>query len=172
MPESKDSEYPEAIRVLIDGKVVGSLSRYDAPLYRPGLSRLMGRQRSEFWGLSTTTRQTSTSLRRRLINSRLKVGWFRTSEPGSPRRVQPTLRTTGYDFSWYKELLGDESTAVKKLRTMLETERDPIDRHYMMCELEQRLYRGRGAFASALDEYDGVCHRHDEEMRHDPACAS
>ena len=109
MPESKDSEYPEAIRVLIDGKVIGSLSRYDAPLYRPGLGRLMGSTNrlvalnatilggGELGKLGvtlSTTRQTSTSLRRRLINSRLKVGWFRTSEPGSPRRVQPTLRTT------------------------------------------------------------------------------
>jgi hypothetical protein len=50
------------------------------------------------------------------------------------------------------------------LRTLLETVDDPIDRHYVMAELEQRLYRCRDAFASALDEYDDVCLRHDAEM--------
>jgi len=47
---------------------------------------------------------------------------------------------------------------------MLETDADPIDRHYMMCELEQRLYKSRDAFASALDEFDAVCRQHDAEM--------
>jgi len=50
------------------------------------------------------------------------------------------------------------------LRSKLDTERDPIDRHYMLCELEKRLYKSRGAFASALDEFDVACGQHNAEM--------
>jgi hypothetical protein len=34
----------------------------------------------------------------------------------------------------------------------------------MFCELEDRLYRSRDVFASALTEYDDTCERHDAEM--------
>ena len=54
--------------------------------------------------------------------------------------------------------------AIESLRAMLDTEHEPIDRHYMMSELESRLYRKRDEFASALDEYDVVCRQHDAEM--------
>jgi hypothetical protein len=37
-------------------------------------------------------------------------------------------------------------------------------RHFMYCELEDRLYRSRDAFSSALQEYDDTCVRHDAEM--------
>lgn len=36
--------------------------------------------------------------------------------------------------------------------------------HRLPCELEDRLYRSRDVFASALTEYDEVCARHDAEM--------
>ena len=179
MPESEDSEYPEAIRVLIEGNVVGSLSRFDAPLYRSGLSRLIG----------STNRVVALNATIRGGGEFENLGGYFHHDPAdfdlTPQKAHQLAAQSGlvhnfrtgfseasatdpeddrYDFSWVRELLGNESTAVKKLRTMLETERDPIDRHYMMCELEQRLYRGRDAFTSALDEYDSVCHQHDEEI--------
>lgn len=47
---------------------------------------------------------------------------------------------------------------------MLETDSDPIDRHYLMSELEKRLYRCRDAFSSALEDFDAACRQHDLEM--------
>lgn len=34
----------------------------------------------------------------------------------------------------------------------------------MYCELEERLYKSRDAFTSALDDYDQACTSHDMEM--------
>ena len=62
------------------------------------------------------------------------------------------------------DLSGNIAKAIQQLRMLLETVDDPIDRHYMMVELEERLYKCRDAFASALDEYDNVCQQHDAEM--------
>jgi hypothetical protein len=46
----------------------------------------------------------------------------------------------------------------------LETDPDPIDRHFQFAELESRLYRCRDLFPEALDEFDEACQRHDAEM--------
>lgn len=50
------------------------------------------------------------------------------------------------------------------LRQLLETDPDPIDRHFQFAELENRLYRCRDLYATALDEFDDACERHDAEM--------
>ena len=60
--------------------------------------------------------------------------------------------------------LGDHSAAIRRLRALLREDPDPIDRHFMFCELEERLYRSRDAFSSALDDYDEACALHDAEM--------
>lgn len=179
MPESKDSEYPEAIRVLIDGKVVGSLSRYDAPLYRPGLSRLM-ESTNRLVALNATIvgggelGKLGVTLYHALADFDLTPqkahqlaahsGLVRNFRTGFSEAGATDAEDDHYDLSWAKDIFENESTAIDRLKRMLETERDPIDRHYMMCELEQRLYRKRNSFASALDEYDGVCCQHDAEM--------
>ena len=41
---------------------------------------------------------------------------------------------------------------------------DPIDRHFMFCELEWRLYRLRDVEPDTLADYDAVCEQHDGEM--------
>jgi hypothetical protein len=69
-----------------------------------------------------------------------------------------------YDLSWLHRLPSDPLTAIRELRRLLEHDPDPIDRHFMFCELEDRLYRSRDAFSSALAEYDDTCMRHDAEM--------
>ena len=69
-----------------------------------------------------------------------------------------------YDLSWLHRLPSDVLPAIRELRRLLEHDPDPIDRHFMFCELEDRLYRSRDVFASALAEYDDTCIRHDAEM--------
>jgi hypothetical protein len=69
-----------------------------------------------------------------------------------------------YDLSWLHRLPSDPLTAIRELRRLLEHDPDPIDRHFMFCELEDRLYRSRDVFSSALAEYDDTCMRHDAEM--------
>jgi hypothetical protein len=69
-----------------------------------------------------------------------------------------------YDLSWLHGLPSDQLAAIRELRRLLEHDPDPIDRHFMFCELEDRLYRSRDIFASALAEYDDTCARHDAEM--------
>jgi hypothetical protein len=177
MPESEDSEYPEAIRVLIDGKVVGSLSRYDAPVYRPGLLRLMSNNRqvalnativggeSGLLGVTLDHYPSDFGVTRQKAHQiAAQTGMVMNFRTGLSEAVETDREDERYDLSWFKEILENESTAIERLRAMLKTEHDPIDRHYMMCELEQRLYKRRDAFASALDEYDAVCCQHDQEM--------
>jgi hypothetical protein len=69
-----------------------------------------------------------------------------------------------YDLSWLRQLPANDAAAIPTLRRLLVDERDPIDRHYMLCELETRLYKSRDAFSSALPEYDEVCELHHSEM--------
>ncbi|MFC0550509.1 hypothetical protein ACFFHJ_06395 [Planotetraspora thailandica] len=69
-----------------------------------------------------------------------------------------------YDLSWLVQLPADHLAAIKRLRQLLKHDPDPIDRHFMFCELERRLYRSRDAFASALNDYDEACRQHDAEM--------
>jgi hypothetical protein len=69
-----------------------------------------------------------------------------------------------YDLSWLERIPSDPIAAISRLRQLLQHDPDPIDRHFMYCELEERLYRSRDAFSSALAEYDDVCALHDAEM--------
>jgi hypothetical protein len=69
-----------------------------------------------------------------------------------------------YDLSWYSELPVGDREAIAVLLHLLETDPDPIDRHFQFAELESRLYRCRDLFPEALDEFDEACQRHDAEM--------
>lgn len=69
-----------------------------------------------------------------------------------------------YDLSWFNDLPEADRPAIAKLRELLAADPDPIDRHFQFAELEARLYRSRELYASALDEYDDACARHDAEM--------
>ena len=40
----------------------------------------------------------------------------------------------------------------------------PLQRHFMYCELERRLYRCRTQLPSALEEFDAACEQHHQEM--------
>ena len=69
-----------------------------------------------------------------------------------------------YDLSWFDDLPDADRPAIVMLRDLLESDPDPIDRHFQFCELESRLYRSRELYDSAIDEYDEACRRHDVEM--------
>jgi hypothetical protein len=96
--------------------------------------------------------------------------------PPPPRSLQGSMRTgltealltdeedDSYDLSWLERIPGDPVTAIGHLRRLLKDDPDPMDRHFMYCELEDRLYRSRDAFASALEEYNETCTQHDAEM--------
>jgi rubrerythrin len=177
-PEPTNVHDSNAVMVLIENELVGYLSHHDAALYHPGLIRLItqtntpiglfgvivgGGERAD--GLGSlgvfldhdpadfgVTRQTAADI---------PVPGFRT---GFSEAVATDLEDDSYDLSWYTQLSPDGITAIKQLRSWLETDPDPIDRHYMMNELEERLYKSRDAFESALEEFDDVCRQHDVEM--------
>jgi hypothetical protein len=176
-PEPDNPYDSNAIKVLIGGAVVGYLSREDAATFRPGLLRLID--------ASPTAR---VALEASIVGGGPRadgigfLGVFLDHNPadfGVAREGSvsaPSLRTgfseamatdladDSYDLSWYEELSENHVTAIEQLRSRLDTERDPIDRHYMQCELEKRLYKCRDAFASALEEFDDICRQHDGEM--------
>jgi hypothetical protein len=177
LPEPDNQFDANAIKVLIDGNLVGYLSRQDAVAYGPGLRALMGESANGLVALEATIvgggqRSDGYGFLGVFIDhdpADFGINPARASDAsgfrtGLSEAVATDLADDGYDLSWYRELSDDDIAAIKKLRLMLETDPDPIDRHFMMCELEQRLYKSRDAFSSALDEFDAVCQQHDAEM--------
>jgi len=177
MPEPDNPVDPNAIQVLVAGNLVGYLSRHDAVAYRPGLVRLMSDSVNGLVALNATIvgggqrpdgiGQLGVFLDHAPTDFGIKseragdTAGFRT---GLSEAMASDLEDDGYDLSWYRQLSDNDITAIKQLRTMLETDPDAIDRHYMMSELERRLYKSRDAFSSALDEFDAACRQHDAEM--------
>jgi hypothetical protein len=176
LPNPDNREDANAIEVRIDGEIVGYLSRADAAEYRRGLLQLMrtssnhlvalhalivgGGQRSDGLGyLGVFLDHDPTDFG--LAAHHASNGSVRT---GLSDAIATDLADDSYDLSWYAQLPDDDSAATLRLRSLLNGADDAIDRHYMLCELEQRLYRCRNTVASALDEFDAVCHQHDEEM--------
>ena len=169
-----------AIAVLIDGAKVGYLCRDDAEAYRPGLLALEARYRASIALAGVVVgggvRQDGPGM----------LGVWLTHDPADfglaaivpppPAALAGSMRTgltealltdaedDSYDLSWLHRLPSDALSAVRELRLLLEHDPDPIDRHFMFCELEDRLYRSRDVFPSALAEYDDTCMRHDAEM--------
>jgi hypothetical protein len=177
MPEPDNPSDPDAIKILIAGNHVGYLSREDAAAYRPGLLRLMDKSVNQLVGLQASIVGGGQQQDRLGF-----LGVFLDHDPtdfgvasqppgnavgfrtGFSEAAATDLEDDKYDLSWYQELSDDDLTAIMQLRSMLEVDPDPIDRHYMMSELERRLYRNRETFSSALDEFDAVCREHDAEM--------
>jgi hypothetical protein len=177
MPEPNDSDYPNAIRVLVGGLLVGYLSHEDAALYRPGLLRLMETNDTGLVSLDATIvgggpREDGIGFLGVFLDhnpadfgvAQYQVAGGHGIRTGLGEALATAREDDRYDLSWCGELSANDITAVKQLRSMLDTTRTPIDRHYMLCELEARLYKSRDAFASALDEFDEVCRQHDAEM--------
>lgn len=160
IPDPTNAYDKNAIEVQIQGSLVGFLSREAAVRYLPGLLRLM-----EDCGFVA-------------LDGVIVGGGERADGPGSlgvfldHDPADFGLSYAGdpdgdddYDFSWQANLSADDATAINQLRTLLEDERDLLDRHYMFNELEARLYKTRSASPSALKEFDAACLQHDQEMR-------
>jgi hypothetical protein len=148
-----DNPYDEnAIAVEIDGRRVGYLPRELAETYRPGLLALMA-QEQQYIALEGAI--VGGGRRPDGIGS---LGVFLRHDPADFGIVKDT------DTSWRERLPDDDARAIKFLRGLLEQEESPVERHYMFQELEQRLYRCRDVFTSALDDYDTACSSHDAEM--------
>jgi hypothetical protein len=176
-PEPDNPHDANAIKVLIGGTVVGYLSREDAATFRPGLLGLMevsptARVALEASIVGGGPRADGIGFLGVFLDHNPADFGLAPEDPASARSLRTgfseamatDFEDDSYDLSWYEELSENHVTAIEQLRFRLDTERDPIDRHYMLCELEKRLYKCRNAFASALDEFDDVCRQHDEEM--------
>lgn len=161
----------------LGGYLVGYLSRADAAAYLPGLQLLVRSNPGRFVALNGVIvgggeRPDGLGLLGVFLDHdpadfglrSQQVGYGGTLRTGHSEALATDLEDDSYDLSWLSALSGNDARDIKKLRAMLDTESDPIDRHYMLCELEGRLYKNRDAFASALDEFDAVCRQHDAEM--------
>jgi len=177
MPEPDNRYDPNAVKVLIAGNLVGYLSREDAAAYRPGLLLLMKSSVNGLVALNATVvgggqRPDGPGLLGVFLDhdpadfgiKPHQAGDAAAFRTGLSEAMATDLEDESYDLSWYGELSANDVTAIRQLRTMLEAVPDPIDRHYMMNELEKRLYKCRDVFSSALDEFDAVCRQHDAEM--------
>jgi hypothetical protein len=137
----------EGRRISLRGVIVGGGVRQDGPGY---LGVWMSHEPADF-GLAAIVPPPSSSMR----------GAMRT---GLTEALLTDEHDDSYDLSWLERLPSNPISAISALRRLLQHDPDPIDRHFMFCELEDRLYRSRDAFASALPEYDDACARHDLEM--------
>jgi hypothetical protein len=178
LAETNNRHDANAISVWIDDLHVGYLSRNDAAAYRPGLLSLQttrgrvalsgvivgGGRRDHgvgFLGVFLSHNRADFGLASLTSLSLTLRGRTRT---GLSEARATDEDDDSYDLAWLSQLPADNIAAIARLRRMLQHDGNPIDRHFMFCELERRLYRSRDAFRSALDEYDVVCHEHDAEM--------
>ncbi|MEW2385003.1 hypothetical protein AB0873_23370 [Micromonospora sp. NPDC047707] len=179
IPETDNPYDSNAISVWISGSRVGYLSRADAADYRSGLLALEARhgRRIALGGVVVGGGIRSDGPGMLGVWLSHNPQDFGLAQVVAPEPVlQLTMRTglsaaaatdaddDSYDLSWYQDLPVDHLAAIKKLTVLLREDPDPIDRHFMFCELERRLYRSRDAFDSALEQYDSACRQHDAEM--------
>jgi hypothetical protein len=176
-----DNPYdPNAISVWIDGHKVGYFCKEDAQEYQPGLVKLFEKEDAH---VALAGVVTGGGLRDGGLGF---LGVWLYCNPAdfgvevvvspAPWTLRGNIRTgltealltdeadDSYDLSWLSGLPSDNLAAIGRLRALLRDDPDPIDRHFMFCELEERLYKSRDAFTSALDEYDQACLAHDMEM--------
>jgi hypothetical protein len=63
----------------------------------------------------------------------VSTGYVRT---GLSEAIATDLEDDSYDLSWLNTLPTDDDEGVDQLQALLMSEDEPIDRHYMFCELE------------------------------------
>jgi hypothetical protein len=185
VPEPTNPHDPNAIAVHIDGCLVGYLPRGVAQEYVPGLGHLMSRLGGyvALRGVIVGGGYYADGPGRLGVWLEHDPGDFGVAPPHLPRSQRPgsvnpggVMRTgfseawltdaedDSYDLSWFNQLPEADRPAIVMLRELLATDPDPIDRHFQFCELENRLYRSRELYESAMAEYDQACALHDAEM--------
>jgi predicted Zn-ribbon and HTH transcriptional regulator len=177
VPEPNNPYDPNAVRVVVEGKTVGYLSRENAALYLPGLRRLMANchgglvalrgvivgggprenHRVGFLGVFLDHDPADFGLALHHIGS----GKLRT---GLSEAISTDVSDDSYDLSWLRTLSADDDKAIGQLNALLQTETEPISRHYVFGELESRLYHARLVDQSALVEFDETCSLHHQEI--------
>lgn len=176
VPESDNPYDANAVAVQVDGLITGYLSREDAQEHRP---RILARQAHTGRRVELPAIIAGGGIRQ---DGPGLLGVFLRHDPtvfGEVRLVsapRAQMRTglseaiatdaedDSYDLSWLAALPAEPVLAIPALRRLLESEHDPLDRHFMLTQIEEALYTSREAFASALDEYDACCRQHDTEM--------
>jgi hypothetical protein len=183
VPEPQNAYDPNAVAVFVSGQIVGYLDRQTAASYVRSLNELMASHGAYIGlkGVIVGGGQRDDGPGRLgvwLDHDPNDFGVHRAAPlpAGRPQPGTGTMRTgfseawltdaedDSYDLSWYNALPDGDRSAISKLRDLLATDPDPIDRHFQYTELEARLYRGRDLYDSALDEFDDACRRHDAEM--------
>ena len=187
VPEPDNPYDPNAISVRIEGNLVGYLARDAAIQYLPGLHSLMARCAGHIAleGVIVGGGYYDDGPGRLGVWLEHDPRDFGVAPSGSPRRpglgsgpahFGGTMRTgfseawlsdladDSYDLPWFTDLPGADRPAIARLRELLSTDPDPIDRHFQFAELETRLYRSRDLYDTALDEFDQACKLHDAEM--------
>jgi len=171
---------PNAISVWIEERKVGYLCREDAEAYLPGLLTLQEKEGRHIALLGVVTgggiREDGPGFLGVWLYCHPVDFGVEAIVPPPPWTLRATMRTgltealltdeddDSYDLSWLQGLPSDHSAAIDRLRALLENDPDPIDRHFMFCELEERLYRSRDTSTSARWDYDEACALHDAEM--------
>lgn len=87
-----------------------------------------------------------------------------TMNSGKSDAMFTDLQDDTYDLSWMNELGNDPSKQIVALRKVLENNQEPISRHFAFSELEELLYQYKEVFPGALDEYDLVATKHQQEI--------
>ncbi|MFG2167463.1 hypothetical protein [Micromonospora chersina] len=179
IPETDNPYDPNAISVWVSGSRVGYLSRTDAADYRSGLLALEARhgRRIALSGVVVGggVRSDGPGMLGVWLSHNPQdfgVVQFVAPEPvlqltmrtGLSAAAATDVKDDSYDLSWHQDLPVDHLAAIRTLTALLRDDPDPIDRHFMFCELERRLYRSRDTFDSALEQYDEACRQHDAEM--------
>lgn len=175
-PETANPHDPNAISVQIDGHLVGYLAREDAAAYRPGVLALMEKEGGSYIALEGVVIGGGHGTGSLGVFLDHDPEDFGLSKAGPPPVFRGDMRTgfseawladaddDDYDLSWYYELPDGDRAGIAKLRELLASDPDPIDRHFQFAELEARLYRCRELYDGALGEYDDACRQHDSEM--------
>ena len=169
VPEYANPHDPNAIAVQIMGLPVGHLPRELASLYRKGLVAL---QEKSGKPVALSGNIFGGGQREDGIGN---LGVFLTHDPADFGMVpaptpEPSVRTGASELAgrghlrWRAKVDEDDVRAIRQLRRLLTTEKNPIDRHFIFSDLEHRLYRCRDVFPTALDDYDTLCRDHDAEM--------
>lgn len=169
IPEANNPHDANAISVWINGLQVGHLPRDLAAAYRPGLVALQNRERKP---IALNARVIGGGMRQDGIGL---LGVFVDHDPtdfgiahhgiwdGAIYEGESASIRAGR-LSWLTTLPNDPAAALDALRGHLAAIQDALDRHFLFLELEKHLYRARTLAPSMLEEFDAVCHAHDQEM--------
>ncbi|HYV32006.1 MAG TPA: hypothetical protein VEO53_12995 [Candidatus Binatia bacterium] len=168
MVAEDDNPYDaNAVAIWIDGLKVGHLSRDNARRYRPGLLALQEAQGMPIAlpGVIVGGGMRDDGPGRLGVFLRHDAADFGLRRPPLAPPPESRMRTglsdaaatdaadDAYDLSWMRKLPADEIRAIPVLRRLLADEKDLLGRHFMYARLEAVLYRSRGEFTSAPDEY-------------------